>query len=562
MVFSFIAMRAGLLRDPIAWLLAAGFLAGLGHLFLTPPFEGFDETAHYASLQIVADEHRIPIYGKDSLSRDVADYMRAAPRAYAPGPPFEQNGGLTYAEAFASPERIGAMRAAVDDAPLASRRYAPEGDPDWQAQHPPLAYVALSPVYLATKALDWKTHLFFIRLACFAAAMIGLAVGAVAARRHFPDRAAGAAAGLAIAAWPFYAPMFFPEMARLGNDSFCLFFMGLSWAVLLRLLNMPANAFAARLKTAAALGLLLGLGALTKAFFLPATAGICLYLFLRDFFAAKRAGLTLVKAGLKGAAAATILAGVFAALSGWWYLGKLLHEGSLSGGNDFIMLKEKGDFAALLAQNFSIPLFTRRILSLYLGFVWAGTWSFAKLPFHSVAILGLGFSAIILAWIYSLYKDRLWLRAEGAPLFIVGPVVLGLVYHVLTQIAAGPDGIITPGWYLHIFAVPLGLSIAIGARFLWLSLAGRAVVLGGLVFALFFGALAEFYQLTLFSGCSAKLGDDRAYHPLACFGDIGTMWSRLDIIANPWGGTAAFILAAGAFAAAIYVQRRFGRSLP
>jgi len=51
-----------------------------------------------------------------------------------------------------------------------------------------------------------------------------------------------------------------------------------------------------------------------------------------------------------------------------------------------------------------------------------------------------------------------------APLFVVTPMLLGLGYYMLTQIARGPAASGTPGWYLHIMAGPLSLALVMGWR--------------------------------------------------------------------------------------------------
>jgi hypothetical protein len=45
------------------------FLIGLGYLAILPPFEGFDETAHYSSVRQIADTKTIPSKGRVSLTK-------------------------------------------------------------------------------------------------------------------------------------------------------------------------------------------------------------------------------------------------------------------------------------------------------------------------------------------------------------------------------------------------------------------------------------------------------------------------------------------------------------
>jgi hypothetical protein len=50
-------------------ILFAVFMAGVAHVAALPPFEGFDEVAHWSYIQQIADEGRIPIYGQDPARR-------------------------------------------------------------------------------------------------------------------------------------------------------------------------------------------------------------------------------------------------------------------------------------------------------------------------------------------------------------------------------------------------------------------------------------------------------------------------------------------------------------
>jgi hypothetical protein len=99
----------------------------------------------------------------------------------------------------------------------------------------------------------------------------------------------------------------------------------------------------------------------------------------------------------------------------------------------------------------------------------------------------------------SLRKSNL---ADWAPLALTAPFLAGLVYHVVVGMSG--IGAATPGWYLHILAAPLGLAVAKGwtrPRLLGLLTAITALLT----------AVDWAFQLSLFSGCAAKLGADKHY---------------------------------------------------
>jgi len=111
----------------------AALATGIGWLALLPPWESFDETAHFSSVQQMADTGTLPIFGKSFMSRDVVGYRQHLPMPYSSTPPFEENGGITYQRFFAAP--------VTDAAKLAleyPRGFVPSDQPNWQSQHPPL----------------------------------------------------------------------------------------------------------------------------------------------------------------------------------------------------------------------------------------------------------------------------------------------------------------------------------------------------------------------------------------------------------------------------------------
>ncbi len=460
----------------VTWLLLlAVALVGLSHVGFLPPWEGFDETAHWSYVQELADRGRPPHYGVDGLSRDLDLYP--GPMPYGGAPPFDKTGRLTYRtyRQAGAPPIVGGPT-----------RYVSGRELNWQAQHPPLYYLLMVSVYRLAHGVGWIDHLLALRVASYALAFAGFALGVLATARR---AAAGATtvgywAAPIMAAWPFLVPEFFPEFARIGNDSLCLLWVGAAWALLLEALD-GEGAWG----VAAALGVVLGLGLLTKAFFLPITAGAAVILLARWWFRGCSRAL-LGQAALTGMLAL--------AIGGWWYVAKRMETGSLIGSDEFIHLKHVGGMAAIL-DGFSAGEMFRGLLVIPATFMWAGTWSLARLPeilliIPTTLLVVTGFS----------YVSRL--RRGGlvtwTPLALAIPMAAGLVYHVFTWMAG--TSAVTPGWYLHILAAPLGFALALG----W-SRPRLLAILTSLTGA--YTLVAWGFQLSLFSGCASKLGHDKHY---------------------------------------------------
>lgn len=481
-------------------LLAAVFFAGVAHLALLPPWEGFDEPAHWSSIQQIADTGRLPRYGEARISTDFEAY---------PGPlpylaPYDVSGRPSY-------QRFAAAHGALGGG--GPTRFTPGAAPNWQAQHGPTFYLLMAPVYAAARALPWVPHLFVLRLASWVVAFAGLALGVLAVWRERPDLAPKAAP--IMAAWPFLFPQFFPEMARLGNDGLCLLLAALAWWALLRLERSERPVFANL-----ALGATLGAGLLTKAFFWPITAGVGLYL----------AGRAALDRSVRAFVLAVLTVAVAVAVGGFWYVLNLLHTGSFTGADEFVRLQGQSPWATA-AQNVTLAALARGYTVMIATFGWAGSWSLARAPLWvTVAPLAL----LAAATAGAAWRWRTLPRIAWAPPLMAAMLLAGLSYHLLVRMAVTGAAGGTPGWYLHVLAVPLAFTLALG----WPARPWSALLIAGVAAAT---ALAWTLQLALFSGCAAKSATTKAYvfAPGGCVVDL----DALSAIALPGPGLAALAIA-------------------
>lgn len=459
-------------------LLAAVALLGIGQIAFLPPWEGFDEYAHWSSIQQIADTGTIPFYGRDHVSADVDHY--AGPMPYASSAPFDRTGRPTY-------RSFRDSGGTLPDGPV-DRAYVPGRELNWQAQHPPLYYALLAPVYRLVDRLPWPDHLLALRLASWTMVVAGLAAGILATARLAPGW--GSAAAPVMAGYPMLVPQFFPEMARLGNDSLCLLLTGAAWALLLKLMRADG-----RCRDAVLLGCILGAGLLTKAFFVPITAGVAAALLARHLLHRDRS--------LSADLVPCLLAA--AAIGGLWYFRNFLVFDNLLGTNDFIRLSKAGGLRAGLAENFSVLAYLRGLAAILGTYVWAGTWSLAQPPEYVILPPALLVCLCTARWALALRRMPAATRLTAAlPGFLVLPILGGLAYHLLTVIAETGRGAGTPGWYLHILAAPIGAVLALGwSRTRWFAaLAAASAAVGAVGWGL---------QLSLFSGCATKSGSVKYY---------------------------------------------------
>jgi 4-amino-4-deoxy-L-arabinose transferase-like glycosyltransferase len=511
-------------RRAVALLLLAGLVLGLAQAALLPPFEGFDEHGHYSYIQQVAETGHWPRLD-ERMSKDVDDYL-----ALAPGPdsiPRQWN----HYDFFRAPAGVvAAARDAIQSPRPATRTWTPGRIENWQAQHPPLYYYVLAPVYLATKSLSLAGQLFALRAFSCLIAWIGLCITAVAALRgKIPERAA-APLMFAVAAWPLIFPMWFPEMARLGNDSLITVFAALTAVLAWRVTTTGGP------RHYLLLGAVLGLALLTKATFLPVTAAL---------------GLTLGVWALLGPAGerrsriiGVCATGVVAlAVCAWWYLYKLTETGSLIGSSDVMRMHAAGGLIAGLMRNASLADFFVNMPSTFaVTFLWTGTWSFVVPP--RTALLPL--VALATAVGYGAWRS---LRRRGVhpvdafTLLTAALFLAALIYHSAVALSSASGT--SPAWYLHSLAPILGLLVGYGIcelrRLAWVRVPLALLLLYPLVFL----PAVTLMNLLYFAGCARKLTGRMYFAPARaaeCIADYSRMYDNLSVLTLPACGLALFVL--------------------
>jgi len=504
------------MRAVLSLYLLSLFLIGVGYIAIIPPFEGFDEPAHFSSLRQIADTGTIPLYGGSFLPRDVADY--GGPVAYSSlTPPFDT--GLTYAKFFARPDLVARFVQEYRE-PQPHPPFIPSATPDWEAQHPPLYYLALAPLMRLVEPTAFVTQIFVLRLASYLLALVGVFFAWRAATSPASSTDTRAAVN-GFLFYPIMLPMFFPEFSRIGNDSLCLMLAGLAAYFLNRQLADGRS-----IAWPLALGISLGLGLLTKAFFLPITFAVTVFLLLRAWRGA-------IEGGSRGLQLRNVLVELAIALliSGGWYIYNALANGILISGDDAIV--RQGGILESLKQNFSVYLLARGIIVTIVTWIWAGTWSLVRMsPLLDAPLLLLvtmTICALAARLKHTPITDPVWLSVTLFAVFAGG-----LFAHFTVWIANGNSG--GPGgWYLHIlmpWAAPaIGLGVALILRRRW----PRSIFTALACYAVLFQAIAVWSQIALFTGCAIK--DDDKYYSFSgqmfCLDQVPTLFDRLAVIGWP-----------------------------
>jgi hypothetical protein len=518
------------------------FLIGVGYIAITPPFEGFDELSHYASLRQIADTKTIPLFGRSYLPQDVAGYR--GPIAYSSrNPPFDS--GLTYAKFFAQPESVARF---VRDygQPQPPPVFVPSDEANWEAQHPPLYYLILAPVMHLVESSALVNQILVLRLASYMLALAGVFLGleAIPAAGTMINPVA-ASAGFLL--YPVMLPMFFPEFARIGNDSLCLLLAGLAAFLLTKGLANESKT-----RWPAALGVCLGLGLLTKAFFLPITFVLGVFLLLRCWSSGDN------KARRMRLRNSAIVLAVAAVIGGGWYIYNALANGVLIGGDDAFV--RQSDFWTRIKQNLSVYDLARSGVVAFTTWIWAGTWSLARMSLSLYVPMLLMVSMTIGAFAAQLRRTPLaepvWL-----PVLLVAIFSCGLLYHVVLVSAYGGVGG-TAGWYFNILMPWTAPALGSGVMALGKRAWTRLLLTSLLCYGVLFQAMAVWAQVALFTGCAVK-GSDKYYSfsgSAFCLDQAETIYDRLAIIG--WPNLALVGFSGGLVCAGCLVLRLQRRAVP
>jgi 4-amino-4-deoxy-L-arabinose transferase-like glycosyltransferase len=471
------ACRGGLLQ----WLLFAAMIAfvslSLADVFLIPPGEGFDEVAHYSYVSLLADEGRIPVIGRDALDAAWQERREHFPEPYA------VPDAVRYREFFEQPEAARRVALAAwygrPDGPI---RYRPGRGWSWEGQHPPLYYLLMVPVYKLTAGLSIGQRLLWMRLVSVIIACSSIVFFRAAWRAAAPEAQRRLALGVALVA---LTPALALDVARLGNDSLSMALAAaLFWQLLaLRTTKRPWL-------TVAVVGIILGLGCLTKAFFVAFAPGVigAVALMLRH-----RARWRTVLAQC----AVVVLLCV--AIAGWWPVRSHRLYGMWLVASDALAVRNAP--ATGLG-----PLEFAWEGGRWLGVVWAtyfycGTWSFALPPLGWYVPYGV-LTVLVVAGFVGRFRPAFWRSGESAVLLALPLVVVGLVWHTVLMLHAKGIGQ-TSSYYLHI-TWPF-MALLLGGALLQLRRGWtRALIAASLVGCFVTARVGDLAQLLLYGGIAAK----------------------------------------------------------
>jgi hypothetical protein len=396
---------------PTRYYLAAIWLAflvrGAFYCNLIPLWEGFDEWGHYAFVEHLRLHPGTLPRTTDGVTEEIRQSVQSAPIRHEASDP------MTLSE----------------------------------AQQPPLYYWILSIPNRIWTANDISTRVHRLRLVSVLIASLTIPLAWLAALELFSSRALALSVCALIAAMPGLMI----DIARIGNESLAIA-LG-SWLILLLLR-----------KNAPALGIALGLGLLTKAYFL---AFIPILIFRRRIYSL----------------------GVALGIGGWWYWRNFRLTGTWTGEIMDVAATRAGWMAKLAAVG---KIHWLRVLDVALWtHIWTGAWSFFTVRSWMYRVFEVVFATVAIAIVLGLvmrpmgrFKGKLALLVSLEGLFALAISYQALGIFLAKNLSLGA------GWYFYALVVDEALLLASGM----LILAGRRRVLFAMGFLIVLFAALDVYS--------------------------------------------------------------------
>lgn len=202
------------------WILLTLFIAkGVIFTFVFEPFSGHDEVAHYGYLQFIAEDGRPPVIpDKDEWQ---AEYAQTREQTIHDRIPVSV---WSFCSRTTNDWYHGCSEARFANSPVYAINYDGETLPSgwvYTANHPPLYYLVMTPVYWLTSGGSVETQLYILRLAAIPFGLITVLFAYMTTRVIFPR---DQFLTVVVPTFVAFQPQVSYEAAMLNNDIFAIAF--------------------------------------------------------------------------------------------------------------------------------------------------------------------------------------------------------------------------------------------------------------------------------------------------------------------------------------------------
>jgi hypothetical protein len=462
----------------IRFYILAILLIGFGFILTLPAFEGFDEYAHYSRIR----SSYFDSGGDNRIDKAIVDYE--GPWFYSSGnPPFDL--GYNYQKFFNQTANSANFMSMYREKPFGIAYY-PSDVLNYQNQHPPLYYSFMSHFAKYTSQAPFVDQIDFLRAISYILACLGIFISYKAIVNHLKVKRSYINYGFLV--YPLLFPMFYIEFARIGNDSLCLFLSSILLCLTFKWIKEPNNLF-----YNTSIGLIIGLGLITKALFIPIFAVLSIFFLTnylnhnhkKNIFQAYPIFLMMITTFCSG---------------GFWYVYNFLANDNYGIGNE---MQNTLNWSMLYSKVFygnHLSDILYDALATLVTFIWAGTQSLVRVnELYYVPLI------IFILWFVYLYfkseNNNKYFEFSKLPIWLFIFFYGCLLIHVVVSNLLFSEGS-SGGWYMHILMPWFTIAIIKGVSHL------KYTNIKYLFFLLFISNLfilnAFFSNLILFSGYSSK----------------------------------------------------------
>ena len=423
----------------LAFVALAFFARGLFYCVEQPIWEGYDEWAHFAYIQHIAEHRHLPertdrVSDQVRRSLDLVPLSSSAAGAVPGAIPHDAFGRLPIEERLRRTQELRELNAAYKHSGAGEKAMS-----QYEAQQPPLYYILLTPLYLAVKSFPLPAQVLVLRIASLSISAMALLLAYGIARQIAAARRLAVLVPVMLAS--FSGVLI--DVCHVGNDSLAV---AVGSAVVLCAVRLVARE--REWSGWIALGTALAAALLTKAYFLafvPLAALLAILQVLRR------------RASAREAIAGCGLAFAIAALgAGWWYFRTWILTGTLSG--------EEIDAAAAsvgvegkLAAVWHVH-WLRVLDSAAFSHIWTGGWSFLGVRSWMYRVFELlacgaatGVAVLIVRAVVNATRRRTFSDAAARFAVVVSAyllIVVGICYYALVVFLV--KGVsVALGWYLY-----------------------------------------------------------------------------------------------------------------
>jgi hypothetical protein len=409
--------RWGLVSLWICFLLRGCFYASM-----FPLWEGYDEFAHFGVIRAISAQGLILPPRDQPGPRDVEESLKLAPV------PWEVRGWNVFQQSLTDeqywslpPDERRARETRLRELPRAwARENSTAGISAYEALQPPLYYWLMAAVLSILKGASLPAQVTILRWLAILIASFAVPLTFAICQEGFASEALALGCAAVIAVMPEFAS----NAARISNEPLSILLYSLLIWTGLRIVRTELT-----IRRAAVLGLVLGLGLLTKAYFLtavPAVLGLALYKRSRTWMPL----LTTFTAA--------------AAVAGWWYIRNIVTTGTLSGLAESVTLHNRGATSMITAAT-QVP-WLRAVDSILVSHLYFCGWSSLTVRSWMYHVFFAIAAAAAIGLIPRLRQPAvLWLAS------IYGFFWLGQLYNVMLQYLT--KGLASSmGWYIYAVA--------------------------------------------------------------------------------------------------------------